>query len=96
MRNYLRKFNSINNVKSDIIHKFFKIDNVFYTWFGGFGAVMFSKERGLKHGDKRIILGYEFKVFGIERGLFKDKILWSPANSVEYNWIESFKKDVFK
>lgn len=59
-----------------------KIDDVKYEWCGWFGAVIKSKENGIKLGDTRVIYGTLFYAYIIEKRIFEKNIVsWSVLNS---------------
>ena len=68
----------------------FVIDGVEYTWFGGFGNIMSSQERGMKRNELRAINGHILRVFSVEGS----KVCWTTVGSVEYDWIRKFKQEL--
>jgi len=78
-----------------IVEQCFKIEDITYTWFGGMGSVMHSKERGVLLGDTRTIKGFTFRAYMMDKGLFKNKVHWAPKEKVDQQWIRDFKKAIF-
>ncbi len=69
-----------------------KIDNVKYEWCGWLGAVIKSKENGIKLGDTRVINDTLFYAYVIEKKVFEKNIIsWSIINS-SVETIEYIKK----
>jgi hypothetical protein len=58
----------------------FEQDGRTYRWYGGFGAIFISYERGLTCGDVRMINNEIFYVYTVNDGLWwfrKPKVCWS-------------------
>lgn len=66
-----------------------------YEWFGGYGAVVRSYERGVQRGDMRVIHGevmYAYLVY--PKGLHRPEVAWTflePTNER----IREFRDKVF-
>ncbi len=67
-----------------------------YEWFGGFGSVLYSRERGLKLGEIRDIGGILFSIFRIEKKLFrKDIVSWTTVNKFSVEDLRELNKQIF-
>lgn len=71
------------------------IDGIEYTWGGGFGAVLYSFERGVKINDVRIIAGHIFYAYLVERSGWYRQVNWVPHGKLDIDWIRKFKKEIF-
>ena len=74
-----------------------EVDGQDYKWFGGFGAVLISKERGVKQGTVRVIGGvyfYAYRVF--RRWGFNPEVCWTiPCKCITAEWIREFRHRIF-
>lgn len=71
------------------------IDGVEYQWFGGHGCVLTSVERGLKHGEVRMIGGQLLYVWRIDpRPLRAPLINWG-RHDVSNEWLRAFRAAIF-
>lgn len=81
------------------LHQMAVIDGVEYTWGGGFGAVLKSRERGMRSGDIRMILDipmHVFTVYDAEWFWQKPEVSWTiPTAYISAEWIREFKRVVF-
>jgi hypothetical protein len=72
------------------------IDDVKYKWFGGFGAVFFSYEMGVKPGDVRYIVDEMFYACSVyTKWLRKSEVCWTFARKFDVEDIRKFKKKIF-
>lgn len=71
------------------------ICGVEYTWFGGFGAVMKSFERGVKLNEVRMIGNVVFYAYLVGRSGWLREISWCPQQEISAQWIRDFKAAVF-
>lgn len=71
---------------------YFTINNQKYEWYGGFGAVLKSKERNIQLYETRYIGKVYFHAYKInDRGWLQPKeICWVPIESIDANWMHSF------
>ena len=60
-------------------HLTFTSDGRIYEWGGGFGAVIISRERGVKVGDVRMIEGEIFHVYMVSNYSwpFNNRVCWT-------------------
>lgn len=76
----------------------FTIDDVQYTWNGGFGSVFYSVEKGLKKGELRAINGTIFRVSRIDVKDFfiftREVVHWTTVENIDCEWIRKFKLDI--
>jgi hypothetical protein len=75
-----------------------EIGGVEYEWGGGFGAIIKSRERGVKVGDMRMIGGVPFYAYMLHREWqwSKPEVWWSiPNPHLTSEWIRAFKDAVF-
>ena len=71
------------------------IGDVRYRWFGGFGAVIQSREKGVKENDIRMIGNVIFFAYTV-RGRFRTKLIsWIPQQEISAEWIREFRRAVF-
>lgn len=76
----------------------FDVAGVTYEWFGGLGAVITSKCRGVKVGDTRVIGGVLFYAANVHRCHMEYRIrevCWVPVGECDVNWIREYKKALF-
>ena len=67
-----------------------------YTWEGGFGSVISSRERGLTPGQPRILGGIIFEVYRIDKSWFKKpKVHWTIIGNNDIEAIRQFKAKLF-
>jgi len=72
------------------------INNVEYEWVGGYGAVITSKEKGLKVGDMRSIGGIAFEVSYINPRKWRSpSVSWHPVEDFNMQWVKLFKAKLF-
>lgn len=82
-------YNLDNNHKLCASNIRFEISGQEYKWYGGFGAILLSNERGLKKGDVRMIMDIPFYVFLIHG----KEVSWTiPSQYCSAEWIRSFRK----
>lgn len=73
----------------------FNIGGVDYTWCGGMGCIISSRERGLKVGDCRVIADRLFYVYMVHpNSMFKCNVFWSMPNCSTEN-VRKFKRELF-
>jgi hypothetical protein len=73
----------------------FEIEGITYTWFGHFGRVFSSRERGMKVGNLRAFGETIFKVRDVRESWFtKSTVVWVPVADVSIDWIDNFKKSI--
>ena len=70
-----------------------------YTWSGGFGSVLKSKERNIPLGTVRMIgnvifYAYSYDYYG--SGFWKKTISWVPQEEISAEWIRDFKRAFFE
>lgn len=75
----------------------YKIDGVWYEWYGGFGAVLISQEyRDVRVGDVRIIKSTPMYAYIVRKNIFGCRhISWSiykTNDTVRIGDIEAFKR----
>jgi len=73
------------------------IDGRAYKWFGGFGAVLKSREYGVSQGDVRMLgnklfFAYLVRFPGMLR---RPEICWIPCIEFDMEWVRAFKREVF-
>ena len=66
-----------------------------YEWFGGFGSILVSYERGIHIGDVRIIGDTIFFCYSIEWGFWKNRINWSIPGDLTANTLRKIKRAIF-
>jgi len=71
------------------------IDGIKYQWNGGLGAILFSRERGIKKGDVRIIGGLFFYASNVANFSYfqKPRIEWTVVD-VKVSEIEELKRSL--
>lgn len=62
-----------------------------YKWYGGFGAVLQSRESGIKKGDVRVIEDELFYAFSVD----KYDVSWSMPH-ISSEMINNFKRKIFQ
>ena len=69
-----------------------------YTWSGGFGGVLTSKERGVPVGAVRMIGNIVFYAcsYSYDSGFWKKTINWIPQEEISAEWIRDFKRVFFE
>ena len=83
------------------------VDSRKYYWYGGFGAVLMSYERGVKQGDIRMIGDIPFFAYRVNDSetfesypffsffsLNKKQVSWTISN-IDAEWIREFKAKLF-
>lgn len=72
------------------------IADVEYLWLGKFGAVLESRERGVKVGDTRVIGTVLFFANWVQLGCWpwRPRIAWRPLE-VSEEWMAEFKRKMF-
>lgn len=76
-----------------------EISGTDYEWSGGFGAILYSRERGLQVGDTRMIGDVVFYVYLIHRHCCRwpwerPCVGWTVADP-QMPWIREFKRAMF-
>ena len=71
------------------------ISGVEYTWYGGFGVVLESREQGIRQNDVRMIGNVVFYAFSVENCGWKRRVGWSPQQRVDTEWLHEFKQAIF-
>lgn len=67
-----------------------------YEWFGCFGAVLKSRERGVRQGDVRMLGDQMFHACYVwPRRFSKPEVCWIPCIEFDMEWVREFKKKVF-
>jgi hypothetical protein len=67
-----------------------------YEWEGGFGAVISSRERGLRRGEIRYILGELFYVFDMYPAVFRiPRIAWSLVGPINTEKVQEIRIKAF-
>lgn len=77
----------------------FTLDDHWYQWDGGFGAILKSYERNVRKGDVRMICGIPFHVANVWSmgGFRKPEVCWSiPDPWLTAEWIREFKRRIFE
>lgn len=73
----------------------FRQDGRTYEWFGGFGAIFWSRERGVSPGDVRVITGELFYAYMVSPQWPRaPRVSWTQPN-VSAESIRKFKDRVF-
>jgi hypothetical protein len=71
------------------------VNGIVYTWSGGFGGVITSRERGVRTGDVRVIGGVTFYAYSLWGAGFKREVRWVPTFETTIEWIREFKRALF-
>ncbi len=77
------------------------LNGVEYEWSGGFGAILKSRERGVKVGDLRMIGEVPFYAYRVDSAgdswfWEKPEIMWTiPNDFLTPEWIRAFKAALF-
>ena len=68
-----------------------------YLWYGGFGAVLISRERGKHVGDVRKINTTLLCIANIWHKPWgrKPEVCWIPVGDFDAQWIHTFKQQLF-
>lgn len=79
----------------------FTIDGYRYSWHGGFGAVIQSRERGVKKGDVRQIAGRQFFAYMAAVDYCdwwwqRPLVSWVPCEKFDAEWIRNFKMEILQ
>lgn len=67
------------------------VNNVEYTWNGGFGSVLTSREYGLKDGELRVLGSELMFVWRIDTRLFRKPIIHWCFQDMSIDFYEKLK-----
>jgi hypothetical protein len=75
-----------------------EISGQVYTWDGGFGAILTSRERGVKRNSVRMICGIPFVAYRVDQGFFYEEpeVSWTISyHQLDADWIRDFRQKLF-
>jgi hypothetical protein len=66
-----------------------------YEWEGGFGAILKSRESGVKQGEVRMIAGSTLFAYHVyQPRWWRTPEVWWSRNEIDAEWIRSFKAHI--
>jgi hypothetical protein len=88
----------MSNIKIDTGNLKGTTGGIEYTWAGGFGGVITSKERNVPLGSVRMIGNTVFYAisYSYDSGFWRKTINWVPQEEISSDWIREFKQAFFR